>query len=456
MQTNHLIWWSNLALALCSFLVITFALYFYTLRTPIEAQLPIKPRSTTLPQHSFAFKEDQLRDLGQKALQLEFQIPTIRIPDLRQLLSYNGKNSRPDAGISKEMFFSLGVPPIVMGGEPNSPIYLQMHEGGQVSFSPNNNPSDLWFTARPQGNAAQIEVKIRDEAGVVHQEPKDRANFTLPEKPLAGGAQNWNIDALRVDGTLLMRQGAKWSGRDLFLEKHGGEEYFKDQGKQRITFGEGDQKYSVYVDKGDDLIWKEGRWRVPEKGEKTDVYPLMHVDKVEERVMGATLYDLLSKHKTPLNLLKSVDPIPPVSVADQFQFVGARTRLHSTFKVGNQREVVGPEDWFILTSDGWKKIKTGKEVDDYVVGKLTGPLLVIERIEKQNENKWLQGTLYNSSRSNTVPVELPLKLTPIEHKKEEVKEKATEERRVMPLEQNQIQPRPAVQDLPAGAVPERG
>ncbi|MCP5507977.1 MAG: hypothetical protein H7A37_06730 [Chlamydiales bacterium] len=42
----------------------------------------------------------------------------------------------------------------------------------------------------------------------------------------------------RVDGTLLARQRARWYGPDMFLKRHGGDEFKDVSGKRRIDFGE--------------------------------------------------------------------------------------------------------------------------------------------------------------------------------------------------------------------------
>lgn len=125
--------------------------------------------------------------------------------------------------------------------------------------------------------------------------------------------------------------------------------------------------------------------------------------------MGLTLYDISGKNKIVLNLVKAVEPPPNFNLEKDFQFLGARTKLYSTFKVGGQRELVGPDDWFYFTEGGWKKIKTGKEVDEYVQGSIEAPLLVIERMGHEGGSAVLHGTLYNSSRSQAIDVDLPLK-----------------------------------------------
>lgn len=420
---HHMIWWLNIVLIALIACACLGAIVYQFSKGDSFSQPPITARPINLPQSPYEMKEPQYQALGTPVLELEFQLPSIRVPDLRQMLVFHGKNLRPDVKGAKDLFFSLGNTNQIASTQVGKPVFISVLGGGGYSFSPNNQPTDLWFEAKPVGNGVQVSLSIRDESGKVQQEPKDKAFFTLTEKPLTGQALSWNLDKWRVDGTLLMRQGAKWTGRDLFLEEHGGPEFQFAQGKQRILLGEGEDKYSVYVDKGDILIWKDHKWVFPAPNEETMGLPLLQVDKVEERLLSATLFDDNGKHKINLNLIKTADPLPPVAVEKDFHFVGARTRVHSMFKIRNQREVVGPHDWFLLTPDGWKKIKTGKEIDSYVEGKATGPLLVINRLEKEHENKWLDATLYSPLRSTTAPLKLELKVQHPEPKKEIKKEK---------------------------------
>jgi hypothetical protein len=286
------------------------------------------------------------------------------------------------------------------------------------SLSPLNKETSLWFQPQLQGAGARIQVRMKNDKGGIVQDPVDRANFTLIEKAPPGQNKTFMLDQYRADPTLFARLKAKWNGIDQFLEDHGGAEFEKDHGKQRVVFGEGEDRYTLYVDKGDLLIWKEGRFFPASSAEKTAQFPLLRVAKIEERVLGFELFDVQGKTKINLNLLKAQEMKPNIqAILHEFQFIGARTRVHSMFKVNQMREIVGPDDWFLQTHDGWKKLKTAKEVDAYVAGNLEGPLLIIHQMKKNNEELWLTATLYNRSRSGSESITLPLKAHVVHEKK---------------------------------------
>lgn len=381
-----------------------------------------------LPKGGFEREKVDYALLGDSILELDYHVPELRLPDLRKELIYYGQNLRPDAGRTPVFFFSVGQSGEIVPVKPASPTYLIVGEKGgeKMRFSEGNKPTDLWFEVGLQGGQAIVDVSIRDEEGAVHRIPEERAHFALSEEShRQRGAFPWRIGELPVDAAFLTRQGAKWRGRDLFLEKHGGEEFRSFEGKQRVTFGEGEGKYALYLGKGDFLIWKEGRWSAPMEGEATSGFPLLKLEKVDERLLSFTLFDSSGGAKIPLALVKSIDPLAPLPAGD-FQFAGARTRVHSMFNLRGQREIVGPKDWFILQEGRWKKLKSVKEINAFVEGKMEGLLLVIEQLIGEGEEKRFEATLYNASRSDFIPVALPLKVDSkkVDSKKEEREGKA--------------------------------
>jgi hypothetical protein len=400
---HNVLWRINLSIFALLIAVLIGAGYFFFALPPIKPQPTLVKQQPSAPASGFSLKDKSYHTLTFSPLQVPYSLPSLRIPDLRAALKFHGKNSRPDVR-EGALFFSLGASKDIISVHPGVPEFI-IQQGGAYVLSLKNYPTDLWFEAIAEGPNARIQVFVKDENGKTLNDPKEYNSFTLPEKP-ASFSQGWQIDNFRVDGTLLARQKAKWSGRDLFLEQNGGVEFMPLQDKQRITFGEGEDQYSVYLDKGDVLAWRDGRWRADIL--HTENLPLLRVDKVDERLIGMTLFSPKGDAKLLLNLLKTPDPLNLISLPKDFYFQGARTRLHSMYLVNKKREIVGPEDWFLKTPDGWRKIKTAKEVDEYIKGTLKGPLFILHRIENEQGKRWLVGTLYNPSRSEAAEVRLPL------------------------------------------------
>ncbi len=414
---HSLIWYANwILISIIAFSTIGTVWYMTASHEVAQSPVKIQTEKPHLPATFFTPKDKKHVPLDATSLRLEYKTPKMRLPDLRSFIFYYGHNLRPDAKDADDLFFSMA--PISENNQPFSvhskeKLYLVAQDNPQQPYapSPGNKPTTLWIEPELRANSAYVQVRMKDEEGHLIQEPLDRANFTLTEKPPTASSKAFMLDQFRADPTLFSRQKAKWHGPDLFLEDHGGEEFESNIGKQRIQFGEGEDVYSVYLDKGDFMVWKDGKWAVLEPGKPTTAYPLARVSKIEERTMGIELFDVSGRNKVNLTLLKMQEPKPVIkSLLQEFEFIGARTKIHSMFRVSDQREIVGPDDWFLLTQEGWKKLKTSKDIDAYVSGLTPGDLLVIDKIEKIQENQSLAATLYTRSRSGSERVNLPLKV----------------------------------------------
>lgn len=389
------------------------AFSFYMLRPSTIEQSSFDVQKTQLPKSVFLLNKTAYASIGNPLLELNFVSPSMRLPDLRNQLLFYGKNGRPDATADKQLLhFAMAGSKTTLSirsGEKLYLVYDKKQTGAKYAFSPENAETSLWIEADSQGNEAVVKVGMKNEKGETVTEPQNNAQFTLAEKEYArfsGGV--WEIGKTRVDGTLLARQRARWFGPDLFLARHGGDEYKVVQEKQGIEFGEPDNTYSLYVCLNDCLIWKDERWVLVTPGQETLGYPLLIVKKIDDRVMGLELWDPEGRGKMPLNLLKANDPFVGQNVQNDFKFVGARTRSQFIFEVNDSRLTLKPHDWLLLTDDGWKKLDTVQTIDDYVTRKIHGVLFVFDEVVRKDERQVLTGTVFNASRSQMETVEIPM------------------------------------------------
>lgn len=392
---------------------------WYLFSRPAEIFVSNKlPPKTTLPKRAFVQKQEAYDAIGEPTLNLQFAPMSQQLPDLKRYLIYYGKNGRPDAVAERPLmhFAFTGNKSIssVIPGEKLYILYDRKLNPPQYVFSPNNAPTSLWMDARPAGNEAEVQVNMKGENGEIISEPQANGLFTLPEKEFVrfGGASQWEIGKNKVDATLLARQRARWFGMDQFITQHGGKEYADQVRKQRIDFGEGDGVYSVFVDLGDALIWENDHWKVVKPGPQSLGKPLLLIKKIDERLMSLELWDPEGKGKVLLNLLKSTEmATPPANLIQQFKFVGARTRTQFVFEINKERVLLTAKDWLLLTKDGWIKLTTPQEIDDYVDRKLVGPLFIFDEVEKRDDKQFLRGSLYNASRNDVQIIEIPLQQT---------------------------------------------
>lgn len=370
-------------------------------------------QKTTLPKRVFAQSEEAYNLIGAPLLDLDYHPPRMQLPDLKQKLLYYGQNKRPDANKdSSLMHFTINNHTTSIS--PSDPLYLvydKNTQGGTYKFSPNNSPTSLWIEAIPSEKEASLLVRMIDENGEVVTSPSINESFELKEKEFARyGGKPWEIGKWRVDGTLLARQKARWFGSDLFLERHGGEEYEELQGKNRIDFNNSnnDERYSVFVTEGSTLIWNGEEWKEVESGMESRDYPLMLVKKIDDRLMNLELWDVEGKKKVGLNLLRSMETWMPQNLQQDFKFLGARTRSQFVFEVDEEKMLLSPHDWLLLTEEGWKKLDTIEEIDDYVDLKERGTLFVFDGIIRSGDQQILKGAIYNPTRTKVHDIDLPV------------------------------------------------
>lgn len=269
----------------------------------------------------------------------------------------------------------------------------------------------MWFTASIEEKEARLKLEMRDNDGLAIATDDPLQVFTLAEKEFIRPSTlgSWDIGKWRVDGSLLVRQKARWIGIDKFLENHGGSEYPDYADKHRIDFSEGDENYSIYVKKGDYLVWDQDKWTpCANCSVNTHDKPLLVVKKIDERVMSLDIWDVEGKGKLALTLVKSPESFHHEQVTRDFRFVGARTKTQVVFQIEDERLIVKPNDWLLHTKEGWKKLSTPTEIDDYVARKLTGTLFIFQEIAKKDEKPVLIGSIYNPNRTEFHEVEMAM------------------------------------------------
>ena len=263
---------------------------------PSAVETPVLPTKTDqnkqLPPLGFHLSKEQYAMIGGQVLSTTFVPPTVSLPDLRPFLSYYGSNDRPDIA-SQQNLMHFGLKDVEQMGivAPGQPLYLLYDRNraqgqGRYVFSLDNQPTNLWIEAQPSDQKVTVQAKMRNENGQPVTQPATNAEFSIALSDFArleGG--KWEIDKQRVDGTLLARQRARWQGQDVFLNQHGGDEFKDVINKERIEFGEKDDKYAVWVKEDDCLIWNGNRWQSAKLGIDSRQYPLMCVKKIDDRLM---------------------------------------------------------------------------------------------------------------------------------------------------------------------------
>lgn len=360
------------------------------------------------------------------ALALKCVLPRLELPDLSTELLYYGRNERPDRPQGETFLVGLKGTEELRSVALGTPLYLSYEaekEGGLPSrkgrgeprsgssghylFSPPTETSRLWVELVAQeGSTLTFSTHLLNEKGEEVVAPLEKRTLTIPLQELQGNLPPWEIGGMRVDTTLLARQRARWMGRDLFLERHGGKEFAHTLGKERLDFYDTTTPYACFVGVGEWLIWKNERWVVPAPGEKTGPFSLLQITRLEETLMQMDLWDPSGRKKLSLNLVKTRDPMRLTELTKSLTFIGAKTWSQFTLAtVEGKRLTVRSQDWLLLGQEGWTLIDSAEKVDAYVEGRTLGPLLVIDKLSKQSGHQVLLGHLFTISRTEVEEVE---------------------------------------------------
>lgn len=376
----------------------------------------LKSTKRQLPKSFFEFPSSDYVNLKPSAFYLNYIAPKMHLPDLRNSLMYYGQNGRPDLSmLTPKMFLGFHGGKNIIPSSYNEKIYLfydkSLTTPVKYTFSPNNEPTEMWISASPEGKEALFSLEVRDPDKFAITNEDAVVKFYLPEKDFVRPSilGTWDMGKWRVDGSLLVRQKARWIGVDKFLENHGGSDFPDYAEKHRIDFGDGDDHYSLFLKKGDYLVWHQDKWH-PCTNDclRTDDKPLLVVKKIDEKVMSLELWDVEGKGKVGLTLVKSPESFHHEQITRSFRFVGARTKTQVVFQIDEERLIVKPNDWLLHTKEGWKKLSTPTEIDDYVSRKLVGALFIFQEIAKKDDKPVLIGSIYNPNRTEFHPIEVAM------------------------------------------------
>lgn len=393
----------------------TAAIAINFMRSDKVAQGRLELVKRSLPKSSFEFPEAKYRHLAASLFHLPFSPLHLHLPDMKTALIYYGQTGRPDISNDKpKMFFGMQGGKSVISANHHEKIYLHYDRSlttpSKYIFSENNEPTTIWFSAEPAGQDASIVLEMSELDGILIAKEDPNKYFSLSEKEfIRPSILKWELGGKwRVDGSLLVRQKAKWIGIDRFLANHGGDDFPGYEEKQRIDFSEGDEVYSVFIKKGDFLVWNENRWQEASPPLATHEKPLLVVRKIEDKVMTFDLWDVDGKGKVALTLLKAPESFRHEQIIRDFRFVGARTKTQVVFQVDDERMIVKPNDWLLLTKEGWKKLSTASEIDDYVSRRLIGTLFIFQEVAKKDDKSVLIGSIYNPNRTEAHEIEIAM------------------------------------------------
>jgi hypothetical protein len=246
----------------------------------------------------------------------------------------------------------------------------------------------------------EVLVELEGDDGTPVTTPQELHRFTINQTPLPPSAntfQEWTIGIWRAEPTILEKQGALWYGRDLVIESLGGENYAFEAKRERVQFGIESDAYVLWVGEGDSFVFEEDRWRRVTLGPESIGKSLLRVKNIDQRSITFDLWNDDGSSHVIAALMRRSDTfdakMPPM------RLVGALSKKRWIAEIQGKRIVLAPDDWIVLTSNGYTRIDSPEQLDAYIEGRLSGGLLAFSGIEKIQGESCLVGSFFNSSRS---------------------------------------------------------
>lgn len=368
-----------------------------------------------LPKNFFMQDLEAANDALQDFLHLKTGRWLPELPNLSKELVIIAKNERPDVQFSKPKITLQWVKgKQLQSFDLDAPIYLSVDfKTNQYQFSANNEPTDIWLNISFNNQSAVANLSMVDGEGDFVYSDENPSTFILEDakghRPVRATA--WSIEGVNVSPLLLVKQGAQWFGKDLFMLEHGGQEFNELLSQERVDFKTNTgESYSLYVGLETTFIYDKGRWIETPPSSNTIKFPMIKLKKAQDRFLTFNLWSPYGESSMELTLSRSPSYWPDPKYL-QMEFISSRRDDEAILKISTQRLRIHSGDWLILKEDSWIPLETREEILNYVARKEIVPLLVVQSIEDDEDEKKLTLLLYNSERSLNQKIEIGLKGT---------------------------------------------
>ncbi len=333
-----------------------------------------KPKVVLLP-------KEAIEDFGEGLLGFKSQRYKRKI---EASFKYLGANTRPDQNQREHFFMWDNKEASLLEGELQK---LELLEGEELR--------GLTFSLEALDSSAQMNV-FQDEKNICS------LSFQFPKAILSDSPGE-----LKLDRNLLLKQKISWLGPDLFLQLYGLDEFPDAASSQRIDFQNSKRPYSCFVQENDLLVWKEGQWQKAD--EDSSLYPLLSVEKIENKVMHINIWDVSGRVKEHF-VVSRTQSKPLSKKLHSLKYVGAKTKKKWLVQNKDERFSLESGDWLIHQNLNWKKVNSIEALETYIHQINVGELFIVKALTQVDGKKYLIGDLFNASRTEKSDYNLSLEV----------------------------------------------
>lgn len=312
------------------------------------------------------------------------EAPSLPIPDLSEELTVSISPARPGATLLKNGAF-VRLKKSSSSKRVLLPCRLDLEvQKDRIVFAKGTSP---FWVELSEIKGSLVEGKSFISSG--EEGKTDSASFSLPlrECPLQTAGEFPEKSPFRVLAE------AQWWGCDLLKEHH-----HNQAGVSRIEMA-GDL---IDCKEGEWLVWKEGRWQKTEEIQKEAPIARIHSSGMKSLLLEG--WDKEEYVRLSINL------VPPVLFKirgeDLFSSIRIRSEKQISCMLEKQCMILRAGDWVLKSNNRWKILRNDTEKQAFLNGKGLGELFIFEQIHQKQGQKMIQGRLFNTGRTQMIPIEL--------------------------------------------------
>ncbi|MBI5274176.1 MAG: hypothetical protein HY860_03890, partial [Chlamydiales bacterium] len=194
---------------------------------------------------------------------------------------------------------------------------------------------------------------------------------------------------------------------DQFLELYGGDSYGRLVGCARIAFKIDNGWQMLFVREQDGLVFKDQEWKLSDFGEHTKNYPIAVVEKITQEHLELRVWDV-SGYDSSMVKINIYTPQSSVVLENVFAHIRQRTLQSISCKMNSKSTILRKGDWVLHTKSGWRVLQSKEDIHSYINYQLEGELFVFDGIDKQRNQGFLLGKLFDATRGEVKAIRLPL------------------------------------------------
>jgi len=318
-------------------------------------------------------------------LKIPFDLPIdeipLPVPNIEREIAFSRDLPRPDSPNSDSSVYVIRLKKNSQTKKVTLPARIDLRY--EKSLRLTEDTSSFWVEIEKGG---LVHVHILDMAG----ENREIGTFQscLDDAPIRSsqdfseGSPLWFLAESRL------------LGKDLFLSKYAGGSKLA-----RLEIG----GLNLQVKEGDLLRFKEGKWEKVEDVKDTKGAPVARIGPFNEKNLEFQAWGLDEYSRL---CISSVVAQPfNGKVEEILTSVRIRSEKQISCMLDKQCFVLKAGDFVLKTDNRWKVLRKPEEKEAYIRGEVEGEIFVFDRIDQKGGQKVLYGSIFDSGRSQVLPVE---------------------------------------------------